>query len=270
MKKFKYCVVYLAYEPYKIDNIKKFIKKYKYYNSGQKHKLVICFKKFSSKNNILAWKKVLKGINCNTFIDSHEIDDYDFGSYRRIARKFKNNIILFLNSYSYPIVNDWLKLITKHYNESTLVGCTASYASLSSSFFTQYYKINILKRMKYGLINLFRFPFFSNPHIRSNAFLIKGLDFLSLKFPDFIKYKIQTNMIESGWFGMTRQLKKRRFKIILAGSNGIGFSESNWRNSEAFSFKNQKNLIISDNRTRIYKNLSLNDKRRETKFHWGN
>lgn len=269
MKKFQYYVVYLAYEPYKIDNFKKFINNYKYHYSGQKHRLVICFKKFASKKSILEWKKLLKGIKCTTIIDNCKIDDFDFGSYIRIASKYKNKIILFLNSYSYPTVNNWLKLIVKHYDKNTLVGCTATYASLSSSFFGKYYKINILKRLMYGFINLFRFPIFPNPHIRSNAFLIKGSDFLSLKFPKLIKNKLQTNMIESGWLGMTRQLKKKKFRIILASSNGMGLKENDWLNSEVYSFKNQKNLIISDNRTRIYNKLSLKNKKKETKYHWG-
>jgi hypothetical protein len=269
MKKFQYYVVYLAYEPYKIDNFKKFINKYKYHHSGQKHRLVICFKKFSSKRSILEWKKFLKGIKYTAIIDNCKIDGFDFGSYIRVANKYKNKIILFLNSYSYPTVNNWLKLITKHYDENTLVGCSASYGSLSSSFFTKYYRINILKRLMYGFANLFRFPVFPNPQIRSNAFLIKGSDFLSLKVPKFFKNKIQTSLIESGWSGMTRQFKRRKFRIILASSNGMGFKENNWLNSEVYSFKNQKNLIISDNRTRVYNNLSLKNKKKETKFHWG-
>ena len=76
-------------------------------------------------------------------------------------------------------------------------------------------------------------------------------------------------MSESGWSGMTRQLKKKKFKIILANSKGRGYFENDWVNSEVFSYKNQKNLIISDNRTRNYDNLSLKEKIKETQFHWG-
>jgi hypothetical protein len=271
MKKFQYYVVYLAYEPYKIDNFKKFINNYKYLYSGQKHQLVICFKKFSSKKSILEWKKLLKGIKYTAIIDNCKIDDFDFGSYIRVAGKYKNKIILFLNSHSYPIKNNWLKLIAKHYTKKSLVGCTASYASLSSSFFSypKYYRMNFLKCLIYGFFNLFRFPIFPNPHIRSNAFLIKGSDFLSLKLPIFFQHKLQTNMSESGWFGMTRQLKKKKFRIILANSKGEGYLEPAWIKSETFSYKDQDNLIISDNRTRIYKNSSLKNKKKEQKFHWG-
>ena len=76
-------------------------------------------------------------------------------------------------------------------------------------------------------------------------------------------------MSESGWFGMTRQLKKKKFKIVLANSKGEGYLESAWAKSETFSYKNQDNLIISDNRTRIYKSSSFENKKKEQKFHWG-
>lgn len=268
-------VVYLANYKEGIYSLKRFLKHYKIYRSGMRHELIVCFKNFYKNTNIIQWKKVLnKNIKYKykkVFIDNYKIDDYDWGSYRRIAKKNKNKIIFFLNSHSYPIKNNWLKLITKHYKKKSLVGCTASYASLSSSFFSypKYYRMNFLKSLIYGFFNLFRFPIFPNPHIRSNAFLIKGLDFLSLKLTDLFQYKLQTNMSESGWLGMTRQLKKKKFRIILANSKGEGYLEPTWIKSEVFSYKNQDNLIISDNRTRIYKSLSLKDKRKEQKFHWG-
>jgi hypothetical protein len=272
MKSFFFSVVYLANYNEGISSFKKFLKYYYIYKPGIKHELIICFKNFLIKNNVKSWKKIVnQNIKYKTFVDEYKIDDYDWGSYRRIAKKNKKKIILFLNSHSYPIKNNWLQLITKHYTKKSLIGCTASYASLSSSFFSsfKYYKINFLKSLIYGFCNLFRFPIFPNPHIRSNAFLIKGSDFLSLKLPDLFSHKLQTNISESGWAGMTRQLKKIKFKIILANSKGQSYLEPNWIESEVFSYKNQKNLIVSDNRTRIYKSLSLKDKRIEQKFHWG-
>lgn len=272
MKLYNFNVVFLANYYEGLSSLVRFIKYYQIYKSGTKHNLIICFKNFCDKKIIVEWKKVInKRIKYKSYFDDYKIDDYDWGSYKRIAKNNKNKIILFLNSHSYPIKKNWLKLIAKHYTKKSLVGCTASYASLSSSFFSypKYYKMNFLKCLIYGFFNLSRFPIFPNPHIRSNAFLIKGSDFLSLKLPIFFHYKLQTNMSESGWFGMTRQLKKRKFRIILANSKGKGYLEPDWIKSETFSYKNQDDLIISDNRTRIYKNSSLKDKRKEQKFHWG-
>lgn len=272
MKLLNFTVVYLAYYKGGISSFKKFLKYYKIYRAGVKHELIICFKNFNKKKDIIYWKKVInKNIKYKVFIDNHKINDFDWGSYRRVAKKNKSKIIFFLNSYSYPIKNNWLKLITKLYVPKTLIGCTASYASLSSSFFSypKYFKINFFKSLMYGFCNLFRFPIFPNPHIRSNAFLIKGRDFLTLKLPDVFKNKLQAHISESGRSGMTRQLKKKKFKIILANSKGQGYLENDWVNSEVFSYKTQKNLIISDNRTRNYDNLSLKEKIIQTQFHWG-
>lgn len=272
MKSFFLSVVYLANNKEGISSFKRFLKYYNIYKSGLKHNLIICFKNFYDEKSTARWKKVInKKIKYKLYFDDYKIDDYDWGSYRRIAKNNKNKIILFLNSHSYPIKNNWLKLIAKHYAKKSLVGCTASYASLSSSFFSypKYYRMNFLKCLIYGFFNLFRFPIFPNPHIRSNAFLIKGSDFLSLKLPIIFQHKLQTNMSESGWLGMTRQLKKKKFRIILANSKGEGYLEPTWIKSGTFSYKKQDNLIISDNRTRIYKSSSFENKKKEQKFHWG-
>jgi hypothetical protein len=49
-------VTYIAYEPYGKNYLFRFIEKYKKYQSGCDHDLVICFKQFSSKNAIKEWE----------------------------------------------------------------------------------------------------------------------------------------------------------------------------------------------------------------------
>jgi hypothetical protein len=240
------------------------------FNAGNKHLLIVCFKNFQSKKIISDWKKELVGIKYCAIEENYKKKDFDINSYHRVAKKYKDTVILFLNSYSCINADNWLRLITKHYGKKTIVSCTGSNASLSSSYFRGYFKkISFYKSLKYGFANLFRFPIFPNPHLRTTAFLIKGSDFLSLKFKLF-KTKLDTNIFESGRGGMTRQLKKRGFKIILAGKNGIGYEkESSWKTSEVYSFKDQKNLIISDNRTTNYARLSVKKKKAEVTHNWG-
>lgn len=267
---YNYCVFYLAYKPLKKKIFRDFIKSYRMFKSGNKHLLIICFKNFHSKKIITHWKEILVGIKYVSIEENYKKNDYDINSYYRVAKRYKNKIILFLNSYSRINVNNWLRLITKHYCKKTVVGCTASHASLSTSYFRGYFKkISFFKNLKYGFANFFRFPIFPNPHLRTNAFLIKGSDFLTLKFKLF-RTKLDSNIFESGRVGMTRQLIKKGFKIILAGKNGIGYeNDSNWKNSEVYSFKDQKNLIISDNHTKNYATLSPRKKKLEVKHNWG-
>ena len=132
----KIIVVYLANYKEKIYTLKRFLNYYKKYKSGVKHGLLICFKNFNENiPELKKWHKPLKKIKYLKFLDKFEIDDYDWGSYRRVAKKNKSKIILFLNSHSYPIVNNWLRIYTQNYKNNSLIGSSGSYCSLSSSFF---------------------------------------------------------------------------------------------------------------------------------------
>ena len=81
-----------------------FVKHYKKYSSGASHKLLICFKLIDTKK-IIYLRKHLKVINYIEFIDPSDVNDYDFGSYKRVSKLYRNYNILFLNSHSYPITN---------------------------------------------------------------------------------------------------------------------------------------------------------------------
>lgn len=106
MKKVLICYLYT-----KFDNIRKinsFVKNYKKYKSGLKHDLVICFK-LLDRNNLKIARKALINFKYIEFIDPCKENDWDFGSYKRVAKKYYNRDILYLNSHSYPICHDWLK-----------------------------------------------------------------------------------------------------------------------------------------------------------------
>ena len=149
-----------------------FVKHYKKYSSGASHKLLICFKLIDTKK-IIYLRKHLKVINYIEFIDPCDVNDYDFGSYKRVSKLYRNYNILFLNSHSYPITNSWLSKLLKHFNDKTLVATSASYESLYTSLkLKKFYKFfSYLVKKIYYKKNFHSFP---NPHIRTANFLIKG------------------------------------------------------------------------------------------------
>ena len=119
----------------RFDNKKsifEFIKYYKKYSSGVKHTLLICFK-LLSQQKINSLKKSFKNVNYIEFIDKSTLNDYDFGSYKRVAESYPKCNILFLNSHSYPLHNLWFKKLLNHFDKNTLIGTTASNESLLSS-----------------------------------------------------------------------------------------------------------------------------------------
>ena len=145
----KNLVVYLFT---KFDNKKSlynFINSYLSKKAGVNHKLLICFKLIDRKR-VSSFNSLLKKLNYIEFLDPCKINDYDFGSYKRIAKKYPNYNILFLNSHSYPNTNFWLKKLFKYYKKDTLIATSGSYESLFTSIkLKKIYKLySYLKKKK--------------------------------------------------------------------------------------------------------------------------
>ena len=76
-------------------SLKKFLDNYTKITSGLDHDLLICFK-LLNKNKIDNLKIFLKNIKYVEYIDSSDVNDYDFGSYKRIANDFSDRNIFSL------------------------------------------------------------------------------------------------------------------------------------------------------------------------------
>ena len=254
----------------KFDNIYQlinFTKYYKKYSSGASHRLLICFKLIDSKR-IIYIRKYLKNIKYIEFVDPSTVNDYDFGSYKRVAKLYRNYNILFLNSHSYPNTNSWLGKLLKHFNDKTLIATSASYESLYTSlklkkfykFFSHLIKKNFYKKYFYS---------FPNPHIRTANFLIKGSVFLRFIENKIINNKLDAWKIESGKNNLTNFLKHKNYKIFIINSDGHKFTLNNCKFSETFNYSKQKKSIISDKHTRKYIKLTNSEKKLFEFNTWG-
>jgi hypothetical protein len=270
MTSFKNKKMLVCYLFTKFDNkitLLNFVRNYKRYNSGYQHSLLICFKLMNS-IQINFFKNILNNIKYIEYIDSSKLNDFDFGSYMRVAQNYPAFTILFLNSHSYPIKNYWLKILLTHYNPKTLIGTSASNESLLTSLkFKKIHKIIsfIIKFYRFKK----RFKSFPNPHIRTSSFLIKGSDFISFIKNKKITCKEDTWFIESGLDGLTNYFKRKNYNIFVINSDGLKFTENNWKLSETYNYLNQSKSLISDKHTRKYLKLS-NQKRIFSSYNsWG-
>jgi len=267
MKK-KILVSYIC-TPYVDYNIfYKFIKNYKKYSPGINHRLLICFKNLD-KGKIEYLKSKIKNLNYIEFIDISNGNDWDFMSFYRIAKKYKDYLILFLNNQSFPIKKNWLLLMCSNYKNKRILGATGSYESISSRGFLRNYNENIFSYIYRVIKYLIYFPLFPNPHIRTTAFMMLAKDYIKYKFEKNYYRKYDNWKTESGRNSITNFFKKRGFEILLINSDGKAFSEKDWKFSETYCYKNQTKLIISDKRTRKYENFSIKDKKIKTKIVWG-
>ena len=262
----KIIVIYLSSKYSKISDLKKFIKSYKRFKAGSRHKLVICFKQLSKKE-LTKRISLLKKIDY--FIDPVDINDHEWGSLKRICQLYFENHIFFMNDYSYPITSNWLKYFNKYKKNKMIIGCTASKSSNFDNSFYRNYKDNYFKAFFKIFYFFFKIPSFPNPHIRSTAFLIKAKDFLEFIENKNISYKIQSIALESGYSGLTNFFKKKGYKIKILNRFGNLFDLEDGFFSKTFASYNQEGLIISDNQTRMYDKLSFNKKEKKRKQCWG-
>ena len=264
-------VVYLLYYPIAQKTLKDFIKYYKEFKSGKKHQLLICFKGFNNNlKSINYWKKRIP-LRYTFYLDKELNNDFDIGSFFRVATDYPGRLTLFLNSYAYPNCINWLKIFVNNYSAKSLIGGHGSFGSISSECLSfKYTDLSIYQSIKYGFVHFFYCKLFPNPHIRTSNFLIKAKDFLGLKVDKnkFVK-KIFTNYFESGRFGMSAQLLKKGFKLLIVNSENKKFNIHDWINSKTAFLNNQEKLVISDHKTREYDKLSKNKKSELSKMNWG-
>ena len=264
-KKILVCYLFTSFDDK--QSLIKFLKHYKINTAGASHTLLICFKLLNIQK-ILFFRKLLKDIKHIEFIDPILFNDFDFGSYKRVSEKYKSHIILFLNSHSYPLKKNWLKKLLYHYKEKTLVGTSASNESLLTSLkFKKIHKIIsfLIKFIRFKK----KFKAFPNPHIRTSSFLIKGADFISFIKNKKITSKEDAWFIESGLGGLTNYFKRKNYNIFVINSDGLKFTENNWKLSETYNYLKQSKSLISDKHTRKYLKLS-NQKRLFASYNcWG-
>ena len=264
-KKILVCYLFTSF-----DNNQSFINFLKYYKintAGVNHILLICFK-LLNKKKIIFFRNKLKNVKYIEFIDPVLFNDFDFGSYKRVSEKYRSHTIFFLNSHSYPLKKNWLRKLLYHYKEKTLIGTSASNESLLTSL-----KFKKIHKIISFLIKFIRFKNkfkpFPNPHIRTSSFLIKGADFISFIKNKKITCKEDAWFIESGHGGLTNYFKRKNYNIFVINSDGLKFTESNWKLSETYNHLNQSKSLISDKHTRKYLKLS-NQKRLIASYNsWG-
>ncbi len=260
------CYLFTVFD--KKESLIDFVKHYKKYKSGINHELVICFKLFDPLE-VNKLKNYLVDINYIEFIDTSNENDWDFGSYMRVAKFFYNKDILFLSSHSYPVCNEWLKKLFMFKNDSTVIAPTASYESLIDSIKlkNKFHKIirYLFRKYKFSK-NFNKFP---NPHFRTSSFLINSKIFLDFIKNKKLRNKEDTLKIESGKNSLTNYLKEKKIKILVVNSDGEKFEEANWRYSETYNFIRHDKSIISDKHSRKFLKLN-NDERSASRFKvWG-
>lgn len=279
-------VIYLCRFAEGEDSVRRFLATYRAYRAGIDHDFHVVFKGFPDRLKLEAFRALFDGLPINDI----EVDDtgFDLGSYVKAAKAVPNRRVLFLNTFSQILADDWLQHFERAMNEPGvgIVGATGSWQSNAAGYertakrlLKKVWNLKPVRRatgrgnievpasppltmkrrsrLRYILsafhyvYNVFEYGRHPNPHIRTNAFMVDRAQFLSLRLPAF-KNKKDAYRFESGRRSLTRQYLARGLQPVVTGQDGKVYGIEQWDKSGTFWIGDQANLLVADNRTADY------------------
>ena len=278
----KVAVVYLSWIPYGIDQLKEFLKSYKGHSAGVSHQLIFIFNGVQTEDDYISFLNYAEEhLGCEIFFYVME-KGQDIDAYFYVANNVNASFILFLNTYSRILSDNWLLNYANAFNSSKmgLVSATASGMSYYSavfqkntwkwefdkSFHNQFRKYKLLIKASFYWRYLFKA--FPNYHLRTNAFMIRREIMLTVKCPH-LSSKFKAYLFESGVDSLTNQILKMNLDVNMIDRNGMLYDSSHWKNAPVFWNDKQQLLMIADNQTEKYINASKEEQRFMTYLAWG-
>jgi len=113
-------------------------------------------------------------------------------------------------------------------------------------------------------------PVFPNPHIRSNAFMVRREHLSPFLARSGIMSKNDSYLFESGKKGLTNQIRRQGLRAVILNSSGDMFDIADWPKSQTFRLGKQEGLLIHDNQTRKFDELSPEERDVLSYMTWGN
>jgi len=282
-------VVYLCRFAEGEEPVHRFLRSYRTHPAGFEHDLHVVFKGFPNREA----SDRLRALFGELLIGTIELEDtgFDIGSYAAAAKAVANSQLLFFNTFSEILANDWLAHFAKALALPGvgLVGATGSWQSVRSGYEARLLRLLrqpgwYLSRRAFARAapadedigepddevqvdfrrwlrragRIGQYPFrvygfrgYPNPHIRTNAFMIQREIFSSLRGTVFMR-KMDAYKFESGRRSMTRQIMARGLRAVVLDRWGKIYDIPEWKSSSTFWTDVQQNLLVADNQTNSY------------------
>jgi hypothetical protein len=274
-----------------------FLESYRRHPAGIEHELVLLLKGFSDRAAIDRYAELAGGARWVAVSDA----GYDIGAYFAAARALAHANLCFVNSFSVVQADDWLARLAKPVidGQAGLVGATGSWASqLSYQRFylglggpykawlgdrrrfmallarlnppgeggrtARHYAVTALDMVR-RCADFERFP---AHHLRTNAFCIPRAVMLATS-PGRQRAKFDAYRLESGRKSLTNQVEALGLRAVVTGRDGQLYDPPDWARSRTFWQRDQENLLVADNQTRVYANGDHETRAGLAAFAWG-
>jgi hypothetical protein len=265
-----------------------FFDSYRDYRAGCDHELVVLMKGWDGvegRDEAIAMAR-----REAAFVIDLPDDGYDWGAYMRAAGQLPHDWFCFLNTYSRILAPDWLAKLRR---AAEVPGVAA--AGASGSFGTALPSLGLVSarfqdvRQRRGVAVATaaaiqcvagypngmaqlrpHFCEMPNPHLRSNAFLVRRADFLAFaaatRIPESKKAAL---VLENGRESLTSFLRADGRVTVVVGADGMAYRPENWPESGTFWVPGQENLLIADNQTQAYAEAAAYRRRFLERAAWG-
>jgi len=219
----------------------------------------------------------------------------DWGAYFRIAPMLDQDFLCFVNSHSRALADGWLDALASAADAAGIgaVGATGSWGTFArrpGELVAELMRragdhgapgdaragagrgagARLVSAAQSAFLDPFDFPYFPNPHLRSNAFLTRRDLFLQFaRSSPPIRGKRDTHRLESGRRGFSRFLRARGLAIAVVGADRCAYGEREWPASRTFRTPDHGNLLVADRQSDAYDAAPLPVRRIAERIAWG-
>ncbi len=221
-------LIHLLWQGVGADRFASFLASYDASEAGCEHDLVLLFRGCDKQQK--AERLALVGERPHVPLDIED-GPSDILAYFQAVEQTDYEFYCFANSYSIVESRNWLaKLNDALISEETVgaVGCSGSWEQTGPD------------------------TAFPNFHLRTNGFLISRHQLLALERGD-VTLKAGANAFEAGSNSLTRQLLNKGLSPLVVDAVGKAWHKEDWQRSGTYRSNNQQALMLSDNRTEMYK-----------------
>jgi hypothetical protein len=282
------CVVHLARRANGWETFERFMRSYEEHPPGIEHDFVVVLKGYDGPDPPPEYLDRVAP-HGGTLL---ALDDtgFDIGSYWAAGRALHHTSFCFLNSFSGIRDDSWLAKLAHHHAPGVgIVGASGSWESHRSGW-NEHLRQGLLVPpwrtapdpfpprqlttrdrgwlVKEWLRQRAGYLPFPNPHIRTNAFLIRRELMLDISVGN-LSVKADVLQFESGQRSLTQQVLRRGLQVLVVGRDGLAYPPDEWPASHTFRSGDQANLLVSDNRTEEWLGNPSPLKKKQAASAWG-
>jgi hypothetical protein len=267
-------LIYLLRAQNGLVPVQTFVESYRRNSGGADHELVVLLKGCKNAKEVAFYENLFSGFNFRKMLVSD--DGFDIRPYFKAVEHFEFSRFCFLNSFSVLLDEQWLAKLQAQLDERQIgaVGATGSWESLYSNI-VQEAQWHLKRSVGLRLLRPFRliiakqwFPPFPNYHLRTNAVLSTKELLQKIVVPP-LRFKLDAMRFETGFRGFTRQIEAMGKKVLVVGRNGQAYEKTEWKRSQTYRHGQQENLLVADNRTRLYAQSQLPEQKQLACLAWG-